>query len=350
MKKRYLVSSLIVLLFCLSGTLVKAEGLGFSVEYQFGGTQIDRSKGFYYILTEPNQEQEIIAKVMSSQEEEVEIKLTSVNAYTQGNGEIGYTDNLKINDKSLVDPITSMVHFSEEVITLKGYETKLVKIKVKAPENHYQGVKAGGILFTQLEEIAATGVGNEFSYRIGLMTAESSEMYNDSKTLKLLEAKAQSKKGKKVISGVLQNPEPKILTGLNMKGTIVEEKTGKIIKEKNVENYKMAPNSNVELDFDWGIEKLSAGKYLMKIEALNSSETWNLSTSFEVTGAQAQKINESSPYQLITPSWLKVVSVILGIATVSVLTMVVLRKKRREVAWKKLSLDKKKKKSRRNKG
>lgn len=321
---------------------VKAEGLGFTVEPLFTVTQIDQDIGHYYIATEPGKEQEILAEIRSTQIEEVKIKLSANNAFTQDNGQIGYTEDLDKLDKTLQNPISSMINFEKDTITVKDFEVKKIKIKVKPPKESYPGIKAGGIIFTQInDKEKKAGVDTDYAYRIGIITSESGDIYNDSKTLNLINAKPVSKGGRKVVEGILQNPEPKLLVGLSMNATIIDAKSKKTIKKSTAENYTMAPNSNMPIDFDWGLDKLKPGKYVMKIEAKNGTETWNLTKEFEITSAQSNEINSKSPYQLITPKWLKILSVILGTLLLINGSIIFTRKNKYKKELKKLSLDKK---------
>lgn len=321
-----------------------AEGVDFSIEPIYTRTQIDSDAGFYYLTTEPGKEQTLEVKLLSSSEEQVKLKIEGTNAFTQGNGQMSYTSDLKLNDPSLVNPVSSLLTIADEVVTLDPYEVKTIKVKLTPPKESYPGVKAGALEFTQVNDDEKSAVGSITSYRIGVLLSETGDDYHDAKKLILTEAKATQKNSKKVMFGTLQNPDPKVLNGLDIDGTIIDKKSGKVIKKKEGRNYSMAPNSKFDFEFDWGIERIKPGEYTLKIQAENGSESWQLQKDITVSGEQAKKINESSPYQLITPTWTKVITVTFAIATLILSILIMTRKKQREDQWKKLTIDKKRKK------
>lgn len=349
-KKRFRLVQILFLLVVsviVGPKIVQADetaGIGYQVEPIFSKEQIDPDKGFYYLKTIPGAEQTIEAEIVSTQKEPVDIRVSVLDAYTQDNGLMGYTNKEKL-DESLKNPISTLVKAETEVVTIQNFEKKKVKFKIKMPEESYEGVKAGALLFSK-EDKSSKGISSKNEFRIGVLLSENGDSYSDSHTLNLLNAKATIKDAKKVVSLTFQNPEPKILPGLEMEVTLIDKKTGKVVKTKKVTDYTMAPNSNFEFDLDWGIEKIPTGVFIAKVEAANGQENWSLTKEFEISAKKSKDLNSNSPYQIITPMWVKIVSVILGTASICIFILILIRKNKREIRLKKM----KRGKSRKRKG
>lgn len=320
-------------------------GVGYQVEPIFSKEQIDPDKGFYYLKTVPNSEQFIEAEIMSTQEEPVTITMSVLDSFTQNNGQMGYTSDKNELDETLKEPLSSFIEVSPASITVQKFEKKIVRFKLNTPKESYEGVKAGALLFSK-EDADAKGITSKNEFRIGVLISESGDSYSDSASLNLLEAKGTLKEAKKTVSLKLQNPEPKLLANLTMEANIKEKKTGKTIKTKQVKDYLMAPNSHFELDLDWGISKLPAGDFVATVEANNGEHSWSLTKDFTISGKLANDINHTSPYQIVTPTWIKVMAVGLGVSEVAVCVVIIGRRKKREKALKKMKRGKNKKKGR----
>lgn len=84
---------------------------------------------------------------------------------------------------------------------------------------------------TQTQAIRST-----YSYRIGIMLSENDQDYSDSKTLNLLSAEAELSRSFKTIQLMFQNPEPKMIADLGMTVSLINKKTGKVVKKQTLEN------------------------------------------------------------------------------------------------------------------
>lgn len=319
----------------------ETEGIGYQVEPIFSKEQIDPDKGFYYLKTVPGSEQIIEAEILSTQEAPVDIKISILDGYTQDNGQMGYTETKKL-DETLSEPISSLVTIEPEIVTVEKFEKKKVQIKLKLPKESYTGVKAGALLFSK-EDKDVKGISSKNEFRIGLLISENGDSYSDSHTLNLIAAKGTIKEAKKVVSLTFQNPEPKILADLMMNVSIKEKKSGKVIKTRKATEYMMAPNSRFEFDLDWGIEKIPTGDFIAEVEATNGQDNWSLKKEFTISGKVAKELNDNSPYQIITPLWVKISSVFLGISLIIVSSILLIRKKRRKKQVKLLKRGKSKK-------
>lgn len=326
------------------------DNLGYVVSAERHGKQIDTEKTFFYIQTAPGEEEELKVKVTSTKKEKVKIKVYATDAITGDSGTIEYTDDLKLLDASLTDPVTSMTKIETPSISVGNFETKEAIIKLTPPKESYSGVKMGALVFELESEKGKEIVGNKFAYRVGLITAETGDDFRDAKTLKLIDVKSTIDRGKKLVLATLQNPEPKILSGLQINAEITEKGKQEVVKRKKIESYSLAPNSHVDFAIDWGTTNIKAGTYIFKMDASNSFNDWKFEKEFTISKEQAKKMNEESVFKIITPTWIKSVTVALFFAMLSILTTLLVRRKKMEVEWKNRKKRKKRRKKKKKEG
>lgn len=339
-----IISCLIVSAIPINSVYAKDDNtLGFTVSPVQPKTQLDPEKGYYYIKTTPGEQQTLEVRLQSTKKEDVRVKIYGVNAYTGNNGTIEYTEDLSAIDETLNQPLTSLIQIETPEITIGNFEEKTVKIQITSPPENYSGVKMGALVFLLDNGKQKSGVSTEYSYKVGLVTAENGDEFNDGKTLKLNSVKAAMSRGKKMVLAQLQNPEPKTIENLNIIATMTKKGSGEVIKQKTVQNYKLAPNSHFDFELDWGVNKLPSGSYTLNLKAKNYNENWELSKDFTITNEEAEKINEASVIKIVTPMWLKITGSLFLAISILIMVILLLRRRKWEQAWKKLRIANKKK-------
>ena len=319
-------------------------GLGYTVQAIPSSKQIDPEKTYFYIQTAPGEEEELRVKIASTQEEEVTVKVYASDAFTGDSGTIEYTQDSKLLDTTLQNPITSMTKIETPSITVGNFEEKEAIIKLTPPKESYAGVKMGALVFELDKGDNKETVGNKFAYRVGLFTAETGDDFKDSKTLNFLDAKSTIKRGKKMILATLQNPEPKILSNIQINAEVKEKGKQAVLKRKKVENYTLAPNSHFDFEIDWGTSKVKAGTYVLTMNISNNYNDWKFEKEFTISGEQAKKMNDESGFKIITPTWIKIVTILCFVGMFLVMVILVVRRKEMESEWKKRRNRKKRKK------
>lgn len=319
------------------------ESLGYAVSAVLNGKQIDTSKTYFYIQTTPGEKQELVVKVKSTQKEPVKVKVSVADAFTGNKGTVEYTTDKKLLDSTLIDPLSSIVKVENPSITVKDFEEVDAKFTLTPPNESYQGVKMGVLIF-ELEEEKDSAVGSGFAYRIGFIMSETGEEYENSQTLNLLDAKSELVRGKKMILATLQNPEPKVLSRLAITADLKNAKTGKVMKHVQGEKYALAPNSHFNFEMDWGTSNIEAGTYVLSIVAKSPYNDWAFEKEFVITGDQANTMNEQSAFKIITPTWIKVVTIVNAIVMIIITGMLLVRRKKMEAEWERRRKRRKRKK------
>lgn len=301
----------------LEGEEQPENDVGFSVEPIFPDTQIDLQKGFYFIKAEPDQSQELVLKIRSTNVNPVNVKVYIKNAYTNANGMIDYdSDNYK-RDTTLVNSVEEITSVSENKVTVQNFEEKIVKIKIATPNEEFSGVKAGSICVMK-DDSAKTneGVSSTFGYRIGLLITEDSQVYDDGSSLNLLAVQPAVHLGKRVIQAQIQNPESKILEDLTIETKLYKKGSDEVIKKRKANNMRMAPNSQFEFSTNWGIDPLKNGTYILRVSAKSRENVWEWDKVFTIGEEQAKKINEEASFTITYPEWIPIVVMLIGITSI----------------------------------
>ncbi len=296
--------------------------LDFKVEAVIPTTQIDQNKTFFYVKTEPSKEQILKVKVTSTSENVVKVRAYLANGITSEEATINYLPEYG-KDSTLTNSIEEIAVVETSELELKPGETQEVSIKINPPNEHYDGIKLGAIYFQKDSEVdnKAT-INSKYSYRIGIVTSESTEYYNKGKTLNFLKANANLLRLQKTIALTLQNPEPQVINDFSMSIKIVEKDTGKVVKRQSTTNGSIAPNSQFTYYLNWGIDPIPEGKYIAKLNASSSFETWDLEKEFTISEDKAEKMNNETVFKLVLPNWFYNITIL--IATISVILSIYL--------------------------
>lgn len=81
------------------------------------------------------------------------------------------------------------------------------------------------------------------------------------------------------------------------------------------------------------MENVEAGKYTVEITAQNQEKEWNWTKEVSVTNEAAAKLNEEAVDKVITPSWVPIITVILGVMLIGLI--IVIANRRRSILLKK---------------
>lgn len=306
-------------------------------------TQLDTNVEYYYIQTKPGENQKIEMELTNTSEKEVEVAIVIKNAISTESGQFDYGIPL-IEDNTLKNPISEIVIPEEKTVTLKAFEKKMIALDVKPPTEHYDGVKIGAIYLTsQDSEKIDDIVSVESGYRIAVITSENGDEFNDGSTLDLIDVKPTLVDGRKVIQAAVQNPEPKGVENVDINAKLIDRKSKEVVKDSKVKNYTFAPNSTLPFIFDWGLSNLEGGDYTLIMNAKNHEHEWNMERNFSITDKEAKKLNDESPFRIVTPVWMKLTAVALGLLVIVISIILLLRNKK----WQKEIIKSKKRKSRR---
>lgn len=322
----------------------ESSNLGYTVSAVLTSKQIDKEKSYFYLQTSPGEEQEIEVKVKSTQKEPVKVAIYTANAFTDGNGAIDYSAPTKEKNPLLSDPVSSIVTVENPSITVGNFEEKTAKFKVKPPKESYEGVKMGALVFELDDGESEEQVSSKFAYRIGFISSETGDEFKNGENLNLTGVKSSIKYGKKMILATLQNPDPKVLSNLSITTEVKAKDSSKVILKKKVNNYMMAPNSQFDFEIDFGRDTVKSGIYILTMAANNEYKDWNFTKEFTISASQAKEMNEETVFKIVTPTWIKIVTIVEFVLLIGAIVTQIVRRKKMESAWQKKRRNKKRKK------
>lgn len=329
-KIKLLLCSLVSLLF-LVPVVVSANGspkMNFSYYAVQPSTQLDYDRDFFYVQTKPGENQTLEIELTNTSDEEISVTAIVTDAISTETGDIGYGVPL-IKNETLINPISEIVVPEEKTVVLKGFEKRMISLNLTPPANHYEGVKIGAVTLTTEGDQKVDGmVKVESGYRIAIVTSENGDDFNSGSSLDLIDVKPTLVDGRKVVQAAIQNPEPQSVEGVEIESELINKKTKEVVKKSKVSGYSFAPNSTLPFIFDWGLSNLEAGEYTVTMKAKNHEHEWDMKKDFTITANQAKKINDDSPFRIVTPLWTKITAITLGVATVIIGVVLTLRNKK----------------------
>ena len=303
-------------------------GIAFEVAPKHPTTQIDRTRGYYYIETKPGEKQSVDLEIFSTTDRELTLEMSVENAYSATTGNIDYSNDLELLHESLVNPITEIVTFPSEIVTLKPKGSKVVSFDLNPPADHYDGVKMGRIIIKEKSDDNSKGITQEYRYALGVITSESGLAYNDGNTLELEKVQANINLGNKVVEGYIVNPQPKTIENLEVRSYVTKKGSTKKVKERNIDNFSFAPNSRLVYTIPWGLSEFQSGEYTFHFEATNDFEKFNLVQNFVIRGEDARKLNKDAAFSVTTPNIMKIIIITLNTILIILFVVIIARDKK----------------------
>lgn len=292
------ICALVFILTLFPSVIFAYDGkVGYSVRAILPPNQIDQSLSYFDLLMKPGEKQDIQVEVFNSSSSDTEINIYITNAVTSRNGLIDYTNVSPVLDESILYPLTELATIVDSPIYIPAKKSKIVVIKLKMPNEKFQGTILGGIYFEKemnndngsQENVQIT---NKGCYVLGLKLS-----MEDSKTLLPELCLKNVKPGlinyRTAIIADIQNKSPVIVTDLEIQAKVFNKK-GKKQFERNVKNYQMAPNSTMGFMLDLENSKLLPGDYMMEIDAVATKGQWQWKREFIIDEEEADELNKTA--------------------------------------------------------
>ncbi|MBO1306728.1 DUF916 and DUF3324 domain-containing protein [Enterococcus sp. 669A] len=313
-----LVTSFIALFISLGAAdFAEASEFPFSVNPVLPENQIAGQKGYYDVLMQPGQEQELSLELANGTAQDVTVNIALSNAKTNDNGVVEYSANEIPVHSSLKHPFEDLVEYEKQV-TIPAGSQQVYTFKVKMPEEEIPGVIAGGIFLQAVEnenqessEEQGVAVKNKFAYALAVLLNQSEA--KGIGELKLTQAEAAQRNVRNVIRGHFENPAPYYLNGLAIIGEVTREGEDEVLYSSTSENMQMAPNSSFWYSIPLDGQELEAENYVYRATAYavkdtdgeytfgednegnpqNYQKKWEFEQPFEVTRGTASSFNEA---------------------------------------------------------
>ncbi len=305
------------------------EGVYFSVSSVIPENQIDKNLSYFDLKVTPSSSQELKVKIFNNKKHEIKVKAMVTPATTCRNGFISYT-NFTNYDESLKYPLPDILKLNQSEYTVPAEGTVTATALLNMPEEAYDGIILGGLVFTKADDSSettkenqgTTQIENEYQYVIGVMLSENDNKVSANMNLKYIKSTLSNYHTSLAVN--LQNDTPVIIPNLKISGTVYKKGSSEIYKSTEKENIKMAPNSNFDFMIDWQNHKFEAGDYRIHVIAQNEEYFWEWDENFTITPEQANDANKDA-VDLISsiPNWVYIVLAISILISVAFLSFII---------------------------
>ena len=300
----------------------------------------------------------LLVELSNNTEQEIKIDVTLSSAVTNMTGLVVYEPTEIVADSSLKYNLKDYVN-TPKVVTLPPLTRQKLDLKVKMPNEAFDGQIAGGITFSKEgqndreEDSEGITVKNTYSYTIALLMRQNDNEV--SPDLKLKTVSPSQINGRNVINVNLQNPTMTYINTMNVKATISGISNTDIKYTYSNSMMQMAPNTSFDLPIPTSnqsaatrvSEPLKPGKYRLqlvvnartddqgKYEAQVDNKTarykyqWTFDQEFTISDNQAQKLNDSDPTVKKEKDWTWLLFVI-GILLLVLFFIILLWKRRKK--------------------
>lgn len=274
----------------------------FTVRANIPDNQIDKSKTYFDLLMESGQSQTLSVDVINSGTEEIIVDVALRAASTNRNGLIEYQVEVD-PDETLKVPFDTIANTIDQVKVAPG-STQKVDVTVTMPDDQFDGVILGGIIFTKRENngtASGVSINNQFSYVIGVKLSETDKEILPDFRIKSIEPTLINYR--KAISVNIHNSVPLIIKGANVTANIYRKNETAPLFSINKNGIDMAPNSIFPLPVEWGGENMDPGEYRLKLKLTYEGKIWEWDQDFTIDSEKVSEINKDALDKPIKVNW-----------------------------------------------
>lgn len=298
------------------------QAAGFTVKTIIPENQVDNRINYFYLHVNPGDEQTLEVEISNNTDKKQSYKVQANQAVTNSNALVVYDQPDVPIEKSLAVSIPDIAEVEAKKVTVDGKSKGTARIKLKIPqEPTINGILLGGIHISLMnsEDDASKGtsVSSTYGYAIGLIVTETPEapLYGET-GVELKSVEPILEYGSKVLQANVLNPNPEIIKDVSASGSISKKGSNKKIAKSSFKDGKIAPNSVLPFQVDWGKQDVESGTYLFKGELKTESKSWKYEKEFTISKETANKLNKESAFKLVVPQWWTTTFYIMCVLTV----------------------------------
>ena len=315
----------------LSGNIVKASQLGFSVTANV--RELDNrasDQSFFDLILEPGQKQTVTVTLKNDTNRQMTVEQEVSSATTYINGVVEYSPNNIEADKSLRFNYDDLVQTEQEIV-LAPHSEKTINIDLQMPEEHFDGQLVGGLTYREKideeeaipENQEGLAVTNRFAFVIALLMRQNKVAVEPD--LKLHDVGPGQVNYRNVINANLQNPAMTFLNRMHVNAKVQGIDNPEIEYSVNRDRMQMAPNTNFDFPISLEGQPLRPGRYRMTMtvngvqddqgdytaensegEEITYRHEWQFEREFTITAEKADELNERDvTLEPEDRSWLK---------------------------------------------
>ncbi|ALS36960.1 hypothetical protein ABID30_001839 [Enterococcus rotai] len=268
----------------------------FSYELILPENQKDKTLGYYDLLINPREKQEVQLKLNNTSDQAMKVDIELNSAKTNGNGVIEYGPSELKEDPSLKYNLAEIMSGPSE-ITVPPKSSESVTFVINSPIAHFDGYIAGGIQLkpvvkTQQAQNTQGTIVNKFAFLIGVLLSESDTQKIKPK-LKLNNVSLKLKDGSYTVFANISNTESIFVEKMIADINITEKDKSKNSFELKKEDMRMAPNTMMNLPIPLNNQKVNSGEYTANVKiTTKNGGNWNWVKNFTLSKVEAEQINK----------------------------------------------------------
>lgn len=294
-------------LISIKGYAEENDTVGFTVSPNYNQAQQNNSSFFDLVVT-PGSKHTISVTVSNTSHETSNYDIQVIQASTNKNGVIDYSDNKGLLSKSLPVNLKEQAKY-EKKIQLPAGESKEVPISLSIPSTSFEGEVLGGInVSKEVTKKSTSQLVNQYSYILGLRLRENKE--NIKRVLTAGDVVPEVIFGKPGVRIPIINDKAIAMGHLQINSTL--RRSGKEIKTSQYKEREIAPNSIYPYTFTWDEKDYLPGKYELTISIKDAQmNRWTFKKNFILSGNQVTKVKNATIYSnKPSQSWLWLIVVI----------------------------------------
>lgn len=306
----------------------KNEAMPFEIKVIAPKNQ-EKGIGSYYSLhTMPNQKQTIFLEIKNTKDYEITVDVNPANALTIKNGGIQYTEETKNTASEFIDPTYAMAKNIkvQNIVTLKAKETIKVPIEITTPSGNL-GVYLGGISLTEHENPNDEKEG-EGGFTIKNKTVVSIAIQLIMPNVDTPKVAIGDSKIEFIPSGIqlltkFENTSGLVIKTLKGKYTVYNKDQKEVFSGK-IENFKMAPKTNVYYPVFWNADNITYGDHFVVTELelngkmITKKNTFNIPKKEVKEYAKKQEVKKPSVEKEV---WAWELWVVIGVLVLIIISM-----------------------------
>lgn len=280
------LAALIALTLGSNRAVAQQDSFNYAVQAVLPDNQIDDQASYFDLKVEPGQTQVLQVIVKNKRDEDIEVAVEANTAFSNCNGVIEFASSEQRDSSMMVD-FARIVTTAEPVITVPANGEVTAEFQISIPDEPFEGVVYGGLMFTKLHQDenkggeAGVSIRNIYRYVIGVRLRESEAEVEPA--FELLGAQVASISSP-ALSLSLRNPQPLIARGMKLYARVYPEGGTEALATFVRESVAMAPNSSMDylLYFDGHRMPLEPGAYRVRVELQFDDHAWQFQTTLVV--------------------------------------------------------------------
>lgn len=292
---------IVLIIFILFPITVHANDgvIPYSVQGVLPENQVNTDVSYFDIEMEQGQEQELEVIVYNSSDEDITVEVANNSAVTNSNGLIVY-DGLPEGEElheSMIHPFNEISSIKSPTVDVAAGEQETVIVKVKAPDESFDGTILGGLYFSlepeEAEDAESVTIQNRYSYALAVQITEEGNDNEVEPNIEMLEVDPGVINYRTGLQTEFVNISPMIV-GLEIEGSVYEAGEEEPLYTRTEEDFTVAPNSKFKFPVMYDNKRLEAGDYVFRANASNGEKSWKFEEEFEVTEEVADEANDEA--------------------------------------------------------